>query len=134
MTSIAKHCLQVIESRLQNPGRELYYGRVYFVQCGKDGPIKIGFTTGPMRKRLDGLQTSCPYRLKVLGVIANQPRESEAYIQAAFRKSRTHREWFKPTPELLAFIARYKSPPRVFREIDPPPVPKRRPGRIRLVS
>lgn len=76
--------------------------RVYFIQSGDDGPIKIGIADDPVT-RLRHIQTGSPERLTLLGTLhGGQDREKvlHAYL-AAFR----HRgEWFKPCAEVLAVV------------------------------
>ena len=72
----------------------------YFVQAGPDGPIKIGITTD-FDKRLRSLQTSSPLPLRILGVV---PKDIEDDCHVALAEWRVHGEWFKPVPEVLAFI------------------------------
>lgn len=75
---------------------------IYFVQCGEEGPIKIGHSTSP-RYRVRELQNSSPYDLRLLGVLeGDQKREKELHLQ--FGELRLKNEWFEPAPELLEFI------------------------------
>lgn len=74
---------------------------VYFIRAGA-GPIKIGFTTD-IKRRLPGLQTSTPKRLRVLAVMPGRIGLERAMHQR-FQEHRIAGEWFRPAPELLAFI------------------------------
>lgn len=78
-------------------------GKVYFIQGGEDGPIKIGFTSGAVEKRLIALQCGSPLRLRVVHVVAAD-KLGEGWAHAHFAASRSHGEWFHPSKELLAFI------------------------------
>lgn len=77
---------------------------VYFIQCGAYGPIKIGVTTGNPYCRLALLQTGCPERLDLLGVIFPCDPTKEGELHAQFAHLRIRGEWFAPAPELLKFI------------------------------
>lgn len=79
---------------------------VYFVQVdnGPDSPVKIGVTTeGGLSARLCGIQTSCPYKLRLLATMKGDYRDEER-LHHSFRHARVMGEWFRPTPALLALI------------------------------
>lgn len=72
-------------------------GTVYFIQMGADGPIKIGFTSGKVRVRLEALQTGNPYRLRVVWeTYATQTRETQ--LHERFAAYRMQGEWFEAKP------------------------------------
>lgn len=77
-------------------------GKVYFIQAGDNGAIKIGYTDN-VNKRLKQIQTGNPYKLNLLKVI-NGNYETERTIHKLFSKDRLEGEWFTPTKELLKFI------------------------------
>lgn len=78
---------------------------LYFI--GSDnGPIKIGISISPY-KRLKQLQTSHPYRLKILAIVAGGCQQEPEYHER-FAAFRLEGEWFEPRPELLAEIERLK--------------------------
>ena len=71
------------------------------------GPIKIGLfdaVLGTAHKRLKGLQTGNPRTLTVLGVMEGTLQD-EHEIHEELHTSRIRNEWFRPTPEVLAFIS-----------------------------
>lgn len=68
-------------------------GFVYFIQAGKNGPIKIGWTTS-LEERIDALQTGCPFRLRVLAAIEGTKQDEAAYHRQ-FAEHRMRGEWFK---------------------------------------
>lgn len=68
--------------------------RVYFIQAGKRGPIKIGVARN-IRKRLDALQTASPYRLRLRASVFGDERTEAAYHRM-FDEHRMSGEWFKP--------------------------------------
>jgi hypothetical protein len=75
---------------------------VYFIQRGEDGPVKIGHSKN-VRGRLSALQTGIPERLRVLGVLDGGKAE-EQRLHRYFGAYCIQGEWFKPVPELLAYI------------------------------
>lgn len=93
---------------------------VYFIQAVSGGLIKIGATTAQSPEtRLAAMQAGCPVRLRILAVIRNPERFQEQLIHRLFADDRRHGEWFEPTPQLLAYIARYAT--EVFAEPEPQP-------------
>jgi hypothetical protein len=77
-------------------------GRVYFIQQGDEGAIKIGYSTTP-EKRLQTLKTASPYPLRLLKVIeGGKILEKELHLR--FAALHIDGEWFNPNPELLEFI------------------------------
>lgn len=71
---------------------------VYFIKCLDDnGYIKIGVAQD-VKKRLDSLQTGCPYPLKVICAIGCDNREhalaTEKRLHRYFGHSRVGGEWF----------------------------------------
>jgi hypothetical protein len=72
--------------------------KVYFIRCGDF--IKIGFSEQTER-RFKSLQTAAAAPLELLGTIHGE-RELELHRQ--FAHLRSHGEWFRAAPELLAFI------------------------------
>lgn len=81
-------------------GRKVTGFQTYFVQGQLTGLIKIGHSIDPC-KRLRELQVGSPDRLTLLGT-CNVDIEQSA--QRRFKGIREHDEWFRPAPELLAFI------------------------------
>ncbi len=76
---------------------------VYFIKpIGMDGPIKIGCSATPDKRR-NTLSTWSPFELEIVAQIAGD-KFMERRFHAAFEKSHQRREWFTPTPELLATI------------------------------
>jgi len=68
---------------------------VYVIQAGDDGPVKIGYTSGPAEKRLRGLQTGNPYKLRILKVFDGDERH-ESELHRRFAGHRIRGEWFDP--------------------------------------
>lgn len=76
---------------------------VYFAQAIGGGPIKIG-VAADVKGRLSSLQTGSPVTLHIKAVIRHAGRAVESELHDRFGHLRSHGEWFKPAPELLAFI------------------------------
>lgn len=76
---------------------------IYFLRSSCDrGFIKIGVARD-LRQRIDALQAGSPYVLKLVRVLAGgQSKERE--IHERFHDAHYRGEWYRPTPELLAFI------------------------------
>lgn len=72
----------------------------YFIGSAEMECIKIGQTSGPIEKRLAGLQTGCPYKLVVLATTAIP----EKLLHLRFAKDRVEGEWFRWSPDLLHFL------------------------------
>lgn len=76
---------------------------IYFLQCGEDGPIKIGCTEGSIVTRLRQLQGTSPHILIVRGV-HNGDRQVEKDLHDRFRASWVRAEWFHPSEDLMEYI------------------------------
>ena len=75
---------------------------IYFIQCGENGPIKIGQSDNP-KERLEQLQTGSPYKLKLLWVYKGD-QFTEQEIQDKFTLLHIRGEWFKPSKDIFNFI------------------------------
>lgn len=100
--------------------------RVYFVQEGEKGPIKIGLALDPER-RVATLQIGHPRPLRLLRHIAGTSRH-ERDVHMMFFKEHLRGEWFKPSKRLLAYIATAED----FAM--PAPRPAKRKRRFRVVE
>jgi len=78
-------------------------GFVYFVQPKQGGLVKIGFTSGPVKDRMKGLQAMCPVLLRCLGWYEGS-RKDEGGEQVSFESAWKYGEWFEPTREMLGRI------------------------------
>ena len=76
---------------------------VYFLRSGENGPIKIGFTGSAPTARLAALQTGNPEPLRLIGAIPGTMAD-EGKLHDRFAEAWLQGEWFRPVPELLAFI------------------------------
>lgn len=77
--------------------------RVYFIQEGEDGPIKIGVSQN-VPARLKDLQTSHASSLRLLHTIPGTYAD-EQRLHSSFDHLRIQNEWFLPAPELLSWIS-----------------------------
>ena len=79
-------------------------GFVYFIRSEETHAIKIGFTSGPIEKRLNSLQTAHPYKLQLLATVPGTP-DYEKSLHERFASFRLEGEWFQPHPDLVAFVS-----------------------------
>lgn len=78
---------------------------IYFLQVDiPNGPIKIGYSRNP-RRRVKGIRSGFPYRLRVLGYTLGSLARERRYHKL-FSECRIRGEWFSPTAQLLRFIER----------------------------
>jgi hypothetical protein len=73
---------------------------VYFARAGSDGPVKIGYVAGDVRRRLTALQAGCPHRLVLLRT-CDGDRSTEGWFHRRFASLRIDREWFAFDAEML---------------------------------
>jgi len=76
---------------------------LYFIECQcAERHIKIGVSSN-IKVRLVNMRAHCPYELKLLkAVTAGAHLEIE--LHQRFAADRVRGEWFRRTPELLAYI------------------------------
>ena len=92
-------------------------GWIYFIEYHEFGPVKIGYATN-IDKRLIGLQTACPYELKVLlGIPGGY--ECETALHMHFYDERMHGEWFSQTRKIKRLIRKLSQFERVYPEFLP---------------
>lgn len=105
--------LQVMESRgmdtsAHGGSRHGPNAGTYFFRGVDGGNIKIGWSES-IGHRLKAIQRMSPVTLECVGYFpANRAMESDLHYR--FRDSRSHGEWFSPTPELLDFISQEATP------------------------
>lgn len=80
-------------------------GVVYFIQA-EDGPVKIGYTSKPVKKRLGALQSHNAKRLTLLGTTPGS-RQLERMLHRQFKDGRIHGEWFKPNTRGLRNVIKW---------------------------
>ena len=76
--------------------------KIYFIQQGNEGPIKIGISW-EVKKRLKDLSVASPFEPIILAVIAGD-RGKERKLHRKFKKEHMRGEWFKPSERLMEFI------------------------------
>lgn len=77
---------------------------IYFILDENQSLIKIGKTTiSNVKSRLSALQTGCPNKLRVIGVIRGSTSE-ESKVHSMFEEFHHRGEWFKMHPDILQFI------------------------------
>lgn len=77
--------------------------RIYFIRPVSGGPIKIGVSKY-VGQRLLQLASWSPVDLEILATTPGNLYDERA-VHRAFAGQRLHREWFAPSPELLALDA-----------------------------
>lgn len=82
--------------------------RVYFIENGPGGDIKIG-RSRRLHDRVADLQTGTPQLLRVLAHV-NGGATMEGILRDRFRPHRIHGEWFRRNDELMSLIAEAASP------------------------
>jgi hypothetical protein len=82
---------------------------VYFVKVGNR--VKIGFTNGPVRKRLGNLQTGWPEKFELIDTIPGADRNDELELHQEYAEYREHGEWFRCEGRLEDLIEHMKRKP-----------------------
>lgn len=96
----ARNAVSLAHQRALGPGARMR--RIYFIQQGTSGPIKIGQAID-VEKRLLLLQCGNPQPLRLL-VWFGAAAAVEAALHKHFRKHRLRGEWFRPTNEILVYV------------------------------
>ena len=91
LTEVASRlCIeQILPHVLEHCGT---HERVYFIQCGEGGPVKIGVSTS-ISQRLEDLQVANPVGLILRGAVPGS-RMLESYYHKLFAAQRIRGEWF----------------------------------------
>jgi hypothetical protein len=77
---------------------------IYFVQTADNQFVKVG-KADDVAKRMSGLQTGHPQKLKLLATMPGSHDEERA-IHQRFSHLRTSGEWFHSTPEIVTFAVK----------------------------
>ncbi len=78
--------------------------RLYFVQVGADGPIKVGIT-GDITRRVSNLQMGNPIGLRVRAAVKMIGADrAESFLHDFFREEHIRGEWFQPSWRLEMYI------------------------------
>jgi hypothetical protein len=88
---------------------------LYFIECQcAERHIKIGISSN-IHSRLVNMRASCPYELTLLKAV-DGGAHLEIELHQRFAADRVRGEWFRRTPDLLAYIESLPTPP----EPEPP--------------
>jgi hypothetical protein len=79
---------------------------VYFAQENVNDAIKIGTST-QVKKRIRSLEQFYRCTITILATVVGRHRV-ESWMHYRFERYRLYGEWFRPAPELLAYIAEIK--------------------------
>lgn len=110
--SLCQEMVKTLSKRVQ-PNRAKKYNRsnvqIYCIQIrdGHINPIKIG-TSANIPMRLKMILCHQPYPVDLLVAWPGSVRD-EREVHRMFKGSHIAREWFRPTPELLAYIVSKKA-------------------------
>ena len=87
---------------------------IYFIQTGKAGPIKIGYTENKttLKQRFDTLQSATPFKLFLLGTMDGNHKEEKG-LHRKFKILQLAGEWFQVNDILINFIAGMGSGPDI---------------------
>lgn len=93
-----------LASKVEAPADEMasQAGTVYVLESGPF--VKIGFTAGPVSKRLAALQTGSPIAITVLAEIQGSAQLERA-LHARFANLRGSGEWFRNEGDLAEWVA-----------------------------
>jgi hypothetical protein len=83
-------------------GRYLKAVKIYFIQAGNNGPIKIGFSRNP-QNRLIALSEYSPFPLRMVAQIEGTFGD-EGKLHKRFSQYKIKGEWFHPSGELLEYV------------------------------
>lgn len=89
--------------------------KTYFIQDTGSGLIKIGKTSRDQLKRLADLQTAHHAPLALLATTTADERALHAHFQHLHQRG----EWYRPGPDLLAFIGRPEPAPQAPPQASP---------------
>lgn len=79
-------------------------GTIYFFECETTREIKIGITSGQVEKRMATVQTARGHKISLLATVPGTTKFERA-LHGRFSPHRLRGEWFRPHPDILAFIA-----------------------------
>lgn len=74
---------------------------IYFIQCDGDGPIKIGKSSNPYKRR-NLFQIGCPYFLEIRAIYNGSITEDDFHER--FKEYNIHGEWFEPDEHIISFM------------------------------
>lgn len=86
-------------------------GVIYFAEQVGGRLVKIGWTKGCPKRRVQSLQTGSPMKLRLLGTIAAESVDDEKRLHTKFADLRVHGEWFRRSEQILALLPKPQPPP-----------------------
>lgn len=87
-------------------------GVVYFMRSIADGFIKIGFAAN-LNARMAVARTDQSHGVELLALEGgSRDKERDLHLRFQLLRVRPHGEWFRPGPDLLAYIAEVHLRPR----------------------
>ena len=86
---------------------------VYFLRTAGAGFLKIGtlLRLSALQRRIDVVQTGCPYEVKLLYTLNGAGRHEEYRLHKAFDALRARAEWFRIEGELLQLVSMAEKEP-----------------------
>ncbi len=76
---------------------------IYFIQQGKTGAIKIGYTKNSITKRIVALQSASPHKLNLLCILEGTEKQERA-LHNLFSPYKLQGEWFESHPTIMMFL------------------------------
>lgn len=74
------------------------WGHIYVARSGHR--YKIGYTTGPVKQRVAGIQVGSPLKVVLVCAIpVQEPKKVESVIHQVFSSRRTRGEWYALTQQ-----------------------------------
>jgi hypothetical protein len=95
---------------INDEGKTISIGYVYFLQAKETQYVKIGFTSHSLQQRIAALQCGCPFKLVLLfAVCVKDPAALEKRLQRKLSPYRLYGEWFVLPPNMLASLELFTS-------------------------
>lgn len=76
--------------------------KIYFIQAGDAGPVKIGLAMNPEQRRTE-LQTASHERLHIRATVVGDLGTEQGFHRF-YRREHVRGEWFRPSLRLKAFV------------------------------
>lgn len=89
-------------------------GWIYFILAdGAESFVKIGFSSFCPWARMAGLETGCPLKLKIIGLVRGNQRLEREY-HAAFSSLHHRGEWFRWSGILIEYLNTLEEPNSIY--------------------
>lgn len=85
-------------------------GVIYIAEQVGGRLVKIGWTKGCPKRRVQSLQTGSPKKLRLLGTIPAESVEDEKRLHIQFADLRVKGEWFRRSRRIMALVPREQKP------------------------